>query len=287
MRAIIGILIVIGCTLGGYAAMGAHLGVLWQPFEFVIIFGAAIGAFVITGPASVLKHVGHGLKTVFSKDKYDKKSYLELLSVMFLVFKIAKTKGLIALEKHIETPHESEIFSQFPTFQHDHHAVTFFCDYLRIISLGAESPHVIEDLIDQELKTHHEEHHLLAGSVQKLADGMPALGIVAAVLGVIKTMGSISEPPEVLGHLIGGALVGTFVGVWVAYGYVGPIAGSMEAKFNSEGKYFECMKAGLIAYLHGYPPVICVEYARKGLEEGVRPTFAELEETTNGLQVPA
>ena len=283
MLPIIGILIVISCTLGGYVAMGGKLGVLWQPLEVVIIVGAAIGAYIIGNSPKVLKGTGGAFKMLFGGPKYNKESYVELLSVMFQVFKIAKKKGLMGLEKDIENPHESELFAQFPGFHHDHHAVEFLCDYLRMISLGAESPHVLEDLMEKELDQHHAECHSISHAVTAFGEGMPALGIVAAVLGVIKTMGAISEPPEVLGHMIGGALVGTFLGVWISYGYVSPMAANMEAKYAAEGKYLECLKAGLISYLHGYPPAICIEYARKALDSRDRPTFLELEEATNEL----
>jgi chemotaxis protein MotA len=159
------------------------------------------------------------------------------------------------------------------------------CDYLRLISLGSENPHELETLMDEEIETHHKEHHAIAAAIQGMADGMPALGIVAAVLGVIKTMGAITEPPEVLGKLIGGALVGTFLGVFLAYGFIGPIATQLNATYDAETKYYQCMKAGLLAYLQGYAPAICVEYARKALLSDVRPTFYEVEEAVS--QVPA
>ncbi len=283
MFVIIGIVVVFACVLGGYVAMGGKLGVLWQPFEAVIIVGAAIGAFIIGNPKSVIgrtsKAFGHALKG----PKYTKDDYLELLSLMYALFKLAKSKGMLALESHIENPDESDILSQFPTFHSDHHAVTFLCDYLRMISLGTENAMEIENLMDEELETHHHEHHQVAGAVQAMADALPALGIVAAVLGVIKTMGSITEPPEILGKLIGGALVGTFLGVFVAYGFVGPLATTLGATYDAEGKYYQCMKAGILAYLGGHAPAVCVEFARKALLSDVRPSFYEVEEAVNAL----
>lgn len=283
MFVIIGIITVFACVLGGYAAMGGKLAVLWQPFEAVIIVGAAIGAFVIGNSKTVIartaKSFGHAMKG----SKYSKDDYLELLSMMYSVFKLAKSKGMLALESHIENPDDSDILSQFPTFHSDHHTVTFLCDYLRMISLGTENPHEIEALMDEELETHHHEQHQVAGAVQAMADALPALGIVAAVLGVIKTMGSISEPPEVLGKLIGGALVGTFLGVFVAYGFVGPLASIIGATYDAEGKYYQCMKAGILAYLAGHAPAVCVEFARKALMSDVRPSFYEVEEAVNAL----
>lgn len=266
--------------------MGGHLAVLWQPFEFVIIFGAAVGAYIITNPKSIRKRVLKDIKGLMAKPKYGKADFVELLSMQYLIFKLAKTKGMLALEQHIENPEESAIFTQFPGFLHDHHAVEFFCDYLRLVSLGSDKPYEIEALMDEELEVHHKEDHAVSHSVQQMADGMPALGIVAAVLGVIKTMGAITEPPEVLGHLIGGALVGTFLGVFLSYGYCAPFAGSLQNKFDFEAKYLQCLKIGLVAHLHGYAPSISVEYARKGLPSDVRPTFAELEEATGSLSLP-
>ncbi len=287
MKAIAGILTVIFCTFGGYAAMGGKLMVLWQPFEVVIIVGSGIGAFIAANPGHIVKGAMGAIGSLFKANKYNKADFIELLSMMFQVFKIAKTKGMMGLEKHIENPHESDLFAQFPKFNHDHHAVEFLCDYLRMISLGAETPHEVQDVMEKELELHHDADHKMSGSIQGMADGLPALGIVAAVLGVIKTMGSISEPPEYLGKLIGGALVGTFLGVWVAYGFVGPMASMLESKYDEEGKYLEALKAGMVAYLQGYAPAICVEYARKTINGTLRPTFAEVEEATSALPVPA
>jgi len=283
MFLIIGAVIVFACVLGGYAAMGGKLYVLWQPFEAVIIVGAAIGAFIIGNPKSVLARSGKALGHAMKGPKYSKDDYLELLSLMYQVFKLAKSKGMLALEVHIENPEDSDLFAEFPTFNGDHHVVSFMCDYLRMISLGTENPHEIEALMDEELETHHHEQLQVAGAVQNMADAMPALGIVAAVLGVIKTMGSITEPPEILGKLIGGALVGTFLGVFVAYGFVGPMATMLKATYDAEAKYLQCMKAGILAYLAGHAPAICVEFARKALMSDVRPSFYEVEEAVNAL----
>lgn len=284
MFLLIGAVTVIVCVFGGYMAMGGHLIVLMQPFELVIIGGAAVGAFIISNPKVVLKGIGGALGNAMKGSRYSKESYLELLSLLYSVFKLAKTKGMLALEQHVENPHESALFQQFPNFTKDHHALTFLCDYLRLLTLGSENPHEMEPLMDQELETHHQEQHLLVTAVTNVADALPALGIVAAVLGVIKTMGAISEPPEVLGKLIGGALVGTFLGVLLAYGFVGPIASALKATFEAEAKYLQCIKAGLLAHLQGYAPAVSVEFARKALLSEVRPTFYEVEETTNNLK---
>lgn len=283
MLVIVGWLVVIVCTMGGYVLNGGHVGVLWQPFEFVIILGAAIGAFVVSNTKTILKNTLSEIKTNFKGPKYKKEDFLELLSMLYAVFRMAKTKGWLTLEQHIENPHDSELFKQFPKFHHDHHTVTFFCDYLRLISMGSDNPFQIEALMDEEIESHHTEQHAVSSAIQNMADGMPALGIVAAVLGVIHTMGSITEPPEVLGKLIGGALVGTFFGVWMSYGFFAPLASSIKNRHESEGRYMQAIKVALLANLNGYAPAIAVEYARKTLFHDVRPTFAEVEEATQAV----
>jgi len=287
MKLIVGVVFVNLAVFGGYAAMGAHLAVLWQPWEYVIILGAAIGAFVIANPGSVLKNMGGILGTMFKGSKYTKDSFLELLGLQYTLFKLAKAKGSLALEAHVEDPENSDIFNQFPTFAKDHHAVEFMCDYLRLLTLGTENAYEMEALMDEELDTHHQEQELAVGAMQALADGTPALGIVAAVLGVIKTMGSIDAPPEVLGHMIGGALVGTFFGIFVSYGFFGPMASSLKAAYEAESKYFLSMRAGLLAHMNGYAPAISIEFARKAVMSNDRPTFAEVEESTQALTAPS
>jgi len=288
MNLIIGILTVVVCTLGGYAAEGGSLAVLAEaaPMELVIMGGTALGGFIISNPGVVIRRTGKGFGLLLKKAKYNKASYIELLCMLYQLFKLAKTKGLLALEQHIENPHESALFQQFPGFLHDHHAVGFLCDYLRLVTLGSDKPYELEALMDEELEVHHNESAGVVTAVTNVADAMPAIGIVAAVLGVIHTMGAISEPPEILGHLIGGALVGTFMGVWTSYGMIAPMANSMGAIFAAENKYLQCIKTGLLAHLQGFAPSISVEYARKTLLSEVRPTFAELEEATSALPAP-
>jgi len=274
---IIGSVVVIISVVGGYVANGGHLGVLWQPFEFLIIVGAAVGGFIISNRKPVLSGAGKAIGGLLKGEKYDKAAYLELLSLLYAVFKLSKTKGALALEQHVEKPDESTLFAQYPKFNADHHAVVFLCDYLRLLTLGTDNHHEMESLMDEEIETHHEEQAAIAAAIQTIADALPALGIVAAVLGVIHTMGSISEPPEVLGHLIGGALVGTFCGILLAYGFAAPMAGAVKARFDAEAKYFICMKSGILAYMQGYAPAVAVEFARKALNSDVRPSFYEVE----------
>jgi len=292
MMKIVGLVAVLVATFGGLVltagferAMHLLTGVILPsaPGEGLIIVGVAIAAFVIANSGHVVKQTLGYFRKMMNPEAYSKENYLELLSLLFVIFKMAKTKGWLALEQHIEHPHESEIFAAFPTFSNNHRAVLFLCDYLRIISLGNDKPHELEALMDEEIETlQHTESHP-AHAVQTMADGIPALGIVAAVLGVIKTMASISEPPEVLGKLIGGALVGTFLGVWLAYGFVGPIAGAMGARAESEIKYYRCIKVAIMAFLQGCAPQVAVEFSRKILHHDVQPTFLEVEDSTNNV----
>lgn len=293
---LVGLALVFVCTFGGLLiAMHFEFGKFMKlimvvlhalPGEFVIIMGCAVSAFLIANTGDTIKGTMKYLGALTKPAAYSKDDYIEMLCMMFSVFKLARTKGWLALEAHIENSHESTLFAQFPKFQHNHHALVFLCDYLRIISLGKENPHELGDLMDIEIETieAHEGHP--GHAVQTMADGIPALGIVAAVLGVIKTMASISEPPEVLGGMIGGALVGTFLGVWISYGMVAPIAGAMTHKAHTEVMYYKCMKVAIIAFLNGSAPQVAVEFARKFLPHDVQPSFLELEEKLNELPAP-
>jgi len=273
----IGVVVVIFCVFGGYALNDGHLPVLWQPFEFMIIIGAAIGGFIIANPKTVLSGTLKSMSKTFKGPKYKKAAYVELLVMLNTVFKMSKAKGAMALEAHVENAHESTLFQQFPIFSHDHHALEFFCDFFRMLIMGADNPHEIEALMEARIEVHHQEHHEIAAAVQNVGDAMPALGIVAAVLGVIHTMGSITEPPEVLGRLIGGALVGTFSGILFSYGFIAPIASNLKAAFDDEGRYLECIKRGIVAYMQGYAPIMAVESARMVLQAHNQPSFADVE----------
>lgn len=284
---IFGTVLTFASVFGGFIVL-AHgdPGVLWQPFEFVIIFGSAIGGFIIANPKEVLFQSMGALAQVLKGPRYNKASYLELLSLLYVLFKESKSKGMLSLERHVENPGESTIFQAFPAFAKNKTAMTFLTDYLRLLTLGTDNPHELEALIDEEIETHHAEESQVVKAFTNVADALPALGIVAAVLGIIKTMGAITEPPEVLGGLIAGALVGTFLGVLLSYGFVGPIAFSMKTRLDTEVKYFQCIKAGLIAYLQGYAPAVSVEFARKALISNVRPTFYEVEDAVANAPSP-
>ncbi|MGB4057655.1 MAG: flagellar motor stator protein MotA [Alphaproteobacteria bacterium] len=293
----VGLLLVFVCTYGGLLvamhfnfAHFTHLmmGILEaMPGELIIILGCALCAFIIGNSMDTVKHTIKYMGALAKPTSYSQEDYIELFSALFSIFKLARTKGWLALEAHIEKPEESELFKRFPKFAENHHAVAFICDYLRLISLGKENPYELSDLMDMEIETieAHEGHP--GHAVQHMADGIPALGIVAAVLGVIKTMASISEPPEVLGQMIGGALVGTFLGVWLSYAFVSPIAGAMTARAQSEVQYYKAIKMAIIAFLNGSAPQVALEFSRKFLSHDVQPSFQELETKLNELPPPA
>jgi len=283
MLVIVGTIIVIASVIGGYALGGGHLAVLWQPYEFLIIFGAAIGAFVIGNSKTILGNTLKSMGPMLKGPKHKKSDYIELLCLLYTLFRLAKTKGDLALESHVEKPEESPIFQQFSGFSSNHHNLDFLCDYLRLLTLGTNNSHEVETIIDGEIEAHHKENHAVSEAVNLMADAMPALGIVAAVLGVIHTMGSITEPPEVLGHLIGAALVGTFSGVLFSYGFFAPFARAIGLAYDGDTEYLNCIKAALLAHMQGYAPQVSVEFARKVLSPTVQPTFAEVEGAVSNL----
>ncbi|MDH5395697.1 MAG: flagellar motor stator protein MotA [Gammaproteobacteria bacterium] len=282
MKFIIGLLVTIGSIAAGYLASGGVLGALWQPFEILIILGGAIGAFIVSNPGKVVTGTLKGILGLFKGQKYKKETYMELLGLMFKLFSKARKEGLMALEADIEEPHESEIFKEVPKILANHHLVDFICDYLRLMVGGNMNAFELESLMDLELETHHHEAESPSHALQTMADGLPAFGIVAAVMGVVITMGYISEPPEVLGHHVGAALVGTFMGILMGYGFAGPMAASMGSQAQEEGLILGCAKTCIIATLNGYTPQIAVEFGRKALTSDLRPSFLELEEYVKG-----
>lgn len=292
---LVGVLLVFGATFGGLVLTAGfeksmHLvtGIILPatPGETAIIMGCAFAAFIIGNSTQTIKDSIKYMGSLVKPFAYSKADYIELLSMLFTVFKLARSKGFLALEQHVENSHDSALFSQFPSFHKNHHALEFLCDYLRIISLGNEDPGQLGALMSEEIAQieAHETHP--AHAVHHMAEGIPALGIVAAVLGVIKTMASISEPPEVLGKLIGGALVGTFLGVWLSYAFFAPFSLSMEERGLSEVQYYKIIKIAIIAFLNGAAPQVAVEFARKALPHNVQPSFSELEEVLNELPPP-
>ncbi len=277
----------LACVFGSYMMSGGSLEPLIEamPFELLTILGAAIGTFIMSNSMHDVKHTLAGFKKILGGAKFKKPHYIELLSLLFLFARLASTKGAMALEPHIENPASSTAFQKFPRILANHHATAMICDYMRMMGMNADDPHQIEDLMGRELKkTLHEELHG-SHALQSMADALPALGIVAAVLGVIKTMSHINEPPAVLGAMIGGALVGTFLGVLLAYGMAGPFAARLKGVVEEESKYFEVIRAVLVAHLHGNAPQISVETGRKMAPNQHMPGFAELETALQTVQI--
>ena len=272
-----------GSVISGYIPHG-DLRVLWQPFEVLIICGAAIGGFIIANPKTVILGAAKQMTHLLKGTPYKRDHFLELLVMLYAVFKLANSKGALALKPHIENPEASDLFAQYPKFAGNHHAVEFLCDALRLITMGSDNPHVLEAMLDEDIEILNHESEAVAHAVTGMADGLPAFGIVAAVLGVIVAMGSISEPPKVLGALIGGAQVGTFLGVLLAYVVVGPMGKNLENYAEAEIKYFHCLKAGILAHVQGHAPAVSVEYARKCLFAHDRPSFADIEEAVASVQ---
>lgn len=287
MLTIGGLVFMLACVFGSYILAGGSMEPLLHslPFEMMAIGGAAIGTFLMANSMHDVKHTLGGFKKVLGGAAYSKPHYIELLSLLFLFARLATSKGPMALEPHIENPKESSAFQKFPRILANHHATAMICDYLRMLGMNADDPHQIEDLMGRELKkTLHEELHG-AHALQSIADALPALGIVAAVLGVIKTMSHINEPPAVLGGMIGGALVGTFLGVLLAYGMAGPFASRLKGVVEEESKYFEVIRAVLVAHLHGNAPQISVETGRKMAPNQHMPSFQELETAVQAVQL--
>lgn len=278
MLVIVGYILIVGCVLGGYTASGGHLAALVQPFELLIICGAALGAFVVTNTGKVSKATFKLLPSVLAGSKFTKERYLGLMGLLFEILSKIRKEGLMSIEKDVEEPENSALFGKYPVLLADHHLVEFITDYLRMMVSGNLNPMEIESLMDQELETHHQEGHVPAHALQGVADGLPAFGIVAAVMGVVHVMGSVGEPPAVLGEKIGGALVGTFMGILMAYGFVGPLATLLQQKLAESSKQFECVKVTLLASMNGYAPQVAVEFGRKVLYSTERPSFAELEQ---------
>jgi len=278
MFVIIGYVVVCGMVFGGYALAGGHLGALWQPLEVMMIFGGAFGAFIVGNDTKAIKATLKAIPTLFKGSKYNKQLYMDLLALLFEILTKIRKDGLMSIEKDIEDPEASALFSKYPSIVHDHHLVEFICDYLRLMVSGNMDAFQVENLMDNELETHHMEGHVPAHCIAKLGDGLPAFGIVAAVMGVVHTMENVALPPAELGILIAHALVGTFLGILLAYGFIGPLSGLLEQKLEESSKSFQTVKVVLLASLNGYAPPIAVEFGRKVLYSAERPGFTELEE---------
>lgn len=282
MFVIIGVAVVVLAVIGGFLFAGGDVVLLIQPAEFVVIIGAAVGSLIISAPPAVMKKIIKTLPGIFKSHAYSKKDYLDLLKAFNDLFLLAQRDGLLAIEKHVETPEESDILSKNQKFLHNELAKTFFCDTMKVMLTGGVPPHELENLIDAEITTLEAETKPAINSITKMGDAFPGLGIVAAVLGIIITMGSIDEGAAAVGHHVAAALVGTFLGVLLAYGFVNPIATNLEVGLEEKMRYLETIKACVIAYAKGNPPIIAVEIARRTIFSDVRPTFSELENYMRG-----
>ena len=285
MFQIIGIVVLFGTVFGSFIMSGGKMEVIIEaaPHELMAILGAGVAAFLISNSMTTIKATAGGFGKVFAGPKWKPQDYRDLLSLLFLLTKTMKSKGVIALESHIEKPGESTIFTRYPRLTKDHFAIDFICDTLRMMTMNLEDPHQVEDAMEKQLEKHHHEALEPSHAMQSLADALPALGIVAAVLGVIKTMGSITEPPEILGQMIGGALVGPFMGVFLAYGLVGPMATRMKAVVDEEGAVYRIIQSVLVAHLHGNAAQISVEIGRGDIPSAAQPSFLEMEEALTAM----
>jgi chemotaxis protein MotA len=285
MLIIVGAVIVIGCVIGGFVIEGGHPLALVQPAEFIIIGGAALGSLVVATPLPIIKALVSQSIRLFKGPK-GKEQYLELLAMLFQLFKLSQHGGIMALESHVEKPESSAIFSKFPGFLVHREAFDFLADSVKVMIVGGISPHDLDSLLELDLDVRHHHANRPASTLGKVADSLPGLGIVAAVLGVVNTMAAIDGPPSEIGEKVGAALVGTFLGILMCYGFVGPIAGRLEQQIGDEGNYEQAIKAGLVALYKGLPPLIAIEFARRVLPEEVRPTFEETESACRGAAKP-
>lgn len=276
----VGAIVVLVSVFGGYVAQGGHLHVVFQPFEVVIIFGAALGGFITGNPMGTVKMATKKAMHAMLGKAPSKKDYLELLQMMFQLFQIFRKDGPQAVEKHIEEPNSSEIFKAYPNFLKNHHAVDFLCDTMKITLSADLSQYDVDDLLDQDIKSAHEEEHAAQHAVQNTGDALPGLGIVAAVLGIVHTMGYLDQGPEVIGHHVAAALIGTFLGVLACYGFVNPISTKMKNDIDAEGRFLSVIKAAMVSLQRGAPPLVCVEFARRSIYPTDRPTFEEMDVAT-------
>ena len=278
MLVIVGYLIVLASVFGGFAMAGGHLSSLLQPIELLMIGGAAAGAFLVGNTGKAIKATLKALPSVLKGSKYSKAIYMDLMALLYDILAKVRKEGLMTIEGDVENPAQSPLFARYPSVLGDHHVLEFMTDYLRLMVGGNLNAFEIENLMDNEIDTHHHEGELPIHSIAKLGDAMPAFGIVAAVMGVVHTMASVGIPPSELGLLIANALVGTFLGILLAYGFVGPLASLLEQKLDESSKMFECVKVTLLASLNGYSPALAVEFGRKVLYSTERPSFLELEQ---------
>ncbi|HET6554274.1 MAG TPA: flagellar motor stator protein MotA [Dyella sp.] len=278
MLVLVGAFVVLACVLGGFVMSHGQLLALWQPYELLIIAGGAIGAFLSANPPAVVKGALRDAAALLKGPKYKKQDYVDLLSMLYDLFSLMRKEGLLGVEEHIEDPQSSSLFSAYARLVREHHLIEFTTDCLRLMVGGSMNPHELEQLLEVELETRHHEAVAPAYAVAKMADALPGFGIVAAVLGIVTTMGQLGDDTSRIGMHIAGALVGTFLGILLCYGFIGPLGAAMENRVQEDGKAFECVKIALLANLRGYNPKVAVEFARKSLSTSARPGFQDLED---------
>jgi chemotaxis protein MotA len=284
MFVIVGSIIVLGAVIGGFMLEGGPMPVLIQPVELLIIGGAALGALIISTPKTLLGKIIKAVLGALKGGKVNKQIYLDLLKLMYEIFQVTRKDGLIALESHIEHPDKSKIFANYPNILKEHHIISFMTDTFRLIVLGGIAPHDIETLMDMDIETHHHEGTKPGMILQKIGDSMPGLGIVAAVLGIVITMQAINGPPEEIGHKVAVALVGTFLGIFLSYGFIQPLATNLDLAAEEDSKVYEAIKAGVISLAKGFNPIVSVEFARRSIPNDFRPTFQEMEVFVKGVK---
>lgn len=284
MLILIGYIVVLLCVFGGFALGGGHLAAVFQPVELLIIGGAAIGSLIVGNSMSVLKALGRAIPKIFRSEKASKATYISLLGLLYNLLNKGRQQGMMSIESDIEEPESSPIFTNYPSLMSEHHIIEFICDYFRLIITSNMQPFQLEALMDMEIESHHEEELIPANTLTKVADAMPAFGIVAAVLGVVHTMESISLPPAELGILIAHALVGTFLGILLGYGFIGPVATAMEQRASQTQLMLQSIKATILASLHNNPPLIAVEFGRKVLFSAQRPSFTQLNDEIKNVK---
>jgi chemotaxis protein MotA len=277
MIALVGIIVVLCSVLGGFAMAHGPFHVLLAYSEWVVIVGTALGTMLVSTPGSVMKSMGRKLKAVFAKKRFDRQLYLEALKMLYELFQVARKDGLVAIESHIEGPDKSSIFKKYPTVLDNHHAMEFLCDSLRLVLVGSVPPHDLEAMMEAEMDVHHEEEAMAVSALTKVSDALPGIGIVAAVLGIVVTMGAINGPIEEIGHHVASALVGTFLGILLSYGFLAPLATNIELLNHAESRYYAFLKSSVVAFAKGFAPIVATEFARRAIYSEVRPTFQEME----------
>ena len=289
MITLLGLGLVIAMVFGGYLLEGGSLHIILEaaPFELMMILGAAVGAFLVSNQGDIVKGALTDLARVIGGPKWKKDDYRDVLSLMYTIVKLLKTRGVLALEAHVDQPHESVLFAKYPRIQKDHFALDFIADTVRMMTMSMDDPIQVEDCMQRQLKKHHAELHARAAALQSMADGLPALGIVAAVLGIVKTMGHIDAPVAILGAMIGGALVGTFMGVFLAYGFIGPMATKLNQSYQQDGQFYCIIRDCLVAYLQGHSAPIAVELARGNVPTVHQPSFHAMDEVLGSLPADA